>query len=60
MIRNPKTLKKVLKNLGYTQARIARELNYTRQYVNNVMCGRVESLKIEDYIMEIIENVART
>jgi hypothetical protein len=54
-----KEYKKFLKNNGFNQAKLARMWFFTRQYINNVISGRYESLKLEDRILDLIEVIKK-
>ena len=54
-----KEIKKFLKDHGWNQSRVARQWFFTRQYINNVMSGRYESLKLEDRILDLIDEIKK-
>ena len=54
-----KEYKKFLKNNGFNQAKLARMWFFTRQYINNVLSGRYESIKLEDRILDLIEVIKK-
>jgi transcriptional regulator len=54
-----KEYKKLLKENGWNQSEMAREWFFTRQYINNVLSGRYESIKLEDRILDLIDEIKR-